>query len=79
MRHYYRALSYGAVPPPRPKVEVLRASLLKATGIDVTRDMPETFLFRQKFFCFFPVFMKRAICKFFTSLMCFYFQSKKIG
>jgi hypothetical protein len=38
MRHYYRALSYGAVPPPRPKVEVLRAALLEATGIDATQD-----------------------------------------
>ena len=37
-RHYYRALSYGAVPPPRPKVEVLRAALLEATGIDATQD-----------------------------------------
>ena len=38
MRHYYRALSYGAVPPPRPKVEVLRAALLEATGIDALKD-----------------------------------------
>ena len=37
-RQYYAALQSGVLPPPRPKLGVMQAALLKATGIDATQD-----------------------------------------